>query len=180
MSESDGNELWPSITFACKKCGKVVTTKPGGKDMRTVFCSKKCSDSYWKHRSYREKRKETRERLNAERAVERDVKEICPMCGVEFIAPTPNRVFCNPKCASMYHSRFGKHGYPIKRFTCDLPGCDKTVVTNGDDDRRYRFCCIEHARRFWLNPPRNSPYRNQKWHSVEEYASWERRTNGCE
>ena len=180
MNESEEKERWPSITFACKKCGKVVTTKPGGKDKRTMFCSKKCSDSYWKHRRYREKRKEARELLKAERSVERDVKVICPMCGVEFIAPTPNRVFCTLKCGHTYYKRYGKHGFPVKRFICDLPGCGKEIVTNGDDDQRYRFCCIEHAQKFWRDLPRNSPYKNQRWRSIEEYASWERRTNRCE
>lgn len=180
MSEDRINELWPSITFTCKNCGKIVTTKPGSKDKRTMFCSKKCSDSYWKHHSYREKRKAARERLKEVRTSANNVKIICPMCGVEFIAPTPNRVYCSPRCASHYYRMYGKHGYPVKRFTCDLPGCDKEIVTNGDDDRRYRFCCIEHAHKFWIDPPRNSPYKNQKWRSISEYASWERRTNGYE
>ena len=43
---------WPSVTFACAKCGRVVTTAPGPVDKRTRFCSAECEKKYWRHPPY--------------------------------------------------------------------------------------------------------------------------------
>ena len=40
---------YPSITFSCAKCGRVVVTEPGTKDKRTRFCSSVCEKKYWRH-----------------------------------------------------------------------------------------------------------------------------------
>lgn len=40
---------WPSLTFTCAKCGKLVVTEPGPSDKRTRFCCASCERQYWRH-----------------------------------------------------------------------------------------------------------------------------------
>lgn len=44
----DVSEAWPSITFQCAKCGRLVRTE-AGMDRRTRFCSPECERRYWRH-----------------------------------------------------------------------------------------------------------------------------------
>ena len=39
---------YPSVTFNCAKCGRVVATD-GKKDRRSRFCSPECEKRYWRH-----------------------------------------------------------------------------------------------------------------------------------
>lgn len=43
------NSEYPSITFTCAKCGKVVVTEGTTKDKRSRFCSKECEKKFWRH-----------------------------------------------------------------------------------------------------------------------------------
>lgn len=42
-------KAWPSITFNCGHCGRLVVTEEGAKDKRTRFCSASCEKKYWRH-----------------------------------------------------------------------------------------------------------------------------------
>lgn len=43
------DDQYPSITFTCSHCGKVVVTEGGCKDKRTRFCSPQCEKKFWRH-----------------------------------------------------------------------------------------------------------------------------------
>ncbi len=43
------DEEYPSITFRCSNCGRLVVTEGGTKDKRTRFCSESCEKKFWKH-----------------------------------------------------------------------------------------------------------------------------------
>lgn len=43
------DDLYPSITFNCAKCGRTVVTEGGTKDKRSRFCCAECEKKYWRH-----------------------------------------------------------------------------------------------------------------------------------
>lgn len=101
----------------------------------------------------------------------------CLQCGAEFTPRTVIQKYCSTKCKYRYYSRHDVNtDYPSITFTCAQ--CGKTVVTEGGvKDKRTRFCCAACEKKFWRHPPWENPSTRINFHSVEEYASWERRTN---
>lgn len=70
----------------------------------------------------------------------------------------------------------GKIQYPSITFNCAK--CGRTVVTEeGSGDKRTRFCSESCERAYWRHPPYENEASRTNFHSVEEYASWEGRTN---
>ena len=51
QNRKKGELGYPSITFSCAKCGRVVVTE-GKKDKRSRFCSPECEKKYWRHPPY--------------------------------------------------------------------------------------------------------------------------------
>lgn len=98
----------------------------------------------------------------------------CEQCGKEF-EPKPQQLFCSAKCQGKSWRKNGPHGYPSITFVCAK--CGKTVTTEGGKDRRSRFCCRECEKKFWKHPPHDNPSTRTNFKSIQEYASYERRTN---
>lgn len=98
----------------------------------------------------------------------------CPNCGKEFSERTVVQKFCSTKCGNQYRQKH-KAIYPSITFNC--AHCGHTVVTDGIKDKRTRFCCQECERKYWRHPPYERESNRQNFHSLSEYASWERRTN---
>ena len=40
---------YPSLSFRCAQCGRMVKTEDGGHDKRTRFCCEQCEKKFWKH-----------------------------------------------------------------------------------------------------------------------------------
>lgn len=101
----------------------------------------------------------------------------CPECGKRFEPKfgAVTQLFCSRKCQARYRKKHGSHGYPSITFTCAQ--CGRTVVTGGWLDKRSRFCSRECEKRYWRHPPHEYESSRQNFHSIEEYESWERRTN---
>ena len=47
--KNKGKIKYPSITFSCSQCGKMVVTEDGSGDKRTRFCNSRCEKKFWKH-----------------------------------------------------------------------------------------------------------------------------------
>ena len=43
---------YPSISFRCAKCGRMVVTDGTSQDKRTRFCSAECEKNWWRHPPY--------------------------------------------------------------------------------------------------------------------------------
>lgn len=98
----------------------------------------------------------------------------CPNCGKEFAERTVVQKFCSTRCGNQYRRRY-KPTYPSITFRCAK--CGRAVETDGVKDKRTRFCCQECEKKYWRHPPYDNPTCRTNFHSVAEYASWERRTN---
>lgn len=101
----------------------------------------------------------------------------CLECGIEFNARYVNQKYCSISCGDKYRRKNkGKIKYPSITFSCSQ--CGKTVVTEeGSGDMRTRFCCASCERKFWKHPHWENPSTRTNFHSIAEYASYERRTN---
>lgn len=101
----------------------------------------------------------------------------CLECGEEFTQLSVNQIYCSKTCGQRYwRKNRGKIKYPSITFQCSQ--CGKTVVTEGGSkDKRTRFCCASCEKKFWRHPHWENPSMRMNFHSVEEYASYERRTN---
>lgn len=103
----------------------------------------------------------------------------CPECGKEFAPLTVVQKYCSTACGARYRRKHeGEVRYPSITFTCANYKCGRLVVTDGKKDKRTRFCCAECEKKYWKHPPHEGPALRTNFHSVSEYASWERRTNG--
>lgn len=106
----------------------------------------------------------------------------CLNCGREFNAHTVTQRYCCPKCKNQYYYwNRGKIAYPPVTFRCANDKCGRLVVTegkkaNGRPDMRTRFCCVSCEKAFWKHKHKE-PTHLTNYHSMGEYASWERRTN---
>lgn len=103
----------------------------------------------------------------------------CPECGIDFVQKTVIQKYCSEICGDRYRRKNRwKMEYPSIKFTCAYPKCGRVVVTEeGSGDRRERFCCASCEKKFWRHPPWEHTTQNINFHSVQEYVSWERRTN---
>lgn len=101
----------------------------------------------------------------------------CPECGEEFEPLTVVQKYCSLVCGNRYRRKNKeKIKYPSITFSCSQ--CGKTVVTEeGSGDMRTRFCSASCEKKFWRHPHFENPSTRMNFHSVEEYASYERRTN---
>lgn len=101
----------------------------------------------------------------------------CPECGEEFIQLTVVQKYCSTICGDRYRRKNrGKIKYPSITFSCSQ--CGRTVVTEeGSGDRRTRFCSVRCEKKFWKHPHWENPATRINFHSVEEYKSYEERTN---
>lgn len=101
----------------------------------------------------------------------------CRQCGEEFTPATVVQKYCSRLCKERYYRHHDINAeYPSITFTCAQ--CGRTVVTEGGaKDKRTRFCCASCEKKFWRHPPWEHETSRTNFHSVEEYASWERRTN---
>lgn len=103
---------------------------------------------------------------------------ICTICGKA--KARKNRatcMACAEREARYAHKdpNYQLHQYPSITFTCAK--CGRTVVTDGDRDHRTRFCSASCEKKYWRHPPHDYETKLINFRSVEEYASWERRTN---
>lgn len=99
----------------------------------------------------------------------------CRVCGTEF-TPTLNQLYCSKRCRQwINNNRREDTGYPSIRFSCAK--CGRIVITDGKKDKRSRFCSRECERKYWRHPPHEHPTCNTMFHNVEDYLSYERRTN---
>lgn len=101
----------------------------------------------------------------------------CKYCGKEFTALTHNAKYCSSSCGDKYRYRHDvQKENPSITFTCAW--CGKTVVTEaGTKDMRTRFCSPECEKKWWRHPPYEHESARINYRSINEYASWERRTN---
>lgn len=101
----------------------------------------------------------------------------CKYCQKEFIAVAVNQKYCSKHCGYKYRTTHGiENEYPSITFACSK--CGKIVVTDGTPhDKRTRFCSPECEKKYWRHPPFDHDSCNINFHSVQEYISWERRTN---
>lgn len=104
---------------------------------------------------------------------------ICKQCGESFSPRTVVQKFCSQRCCQRYHNT---HDMRRERqsITFSCAKCGKVVVTETDrarPDMRTRFCSRQCEHMFWRHPPDSFDSSRINFHNVEEYASWERRTN---
>lgn len=102
----------------------------------------------------------------------------CLNCNEEFVALSIIQKYCCSKCGVAYRKNHDiKKEYPSITFACAK--CGKMVVTEGTQkDKRMRFCSNVCEKKFWRHPPWENPTNRVNFRSMEEYLSWERRTNG--
>lgn len=101
----------------------------------------------------------------------------CLYCGVDFTALTVTQKYCSRLCGARYRRKHkGENLNPSVTFNCSQ--CGKIVVTEeGSNDRRSRFCSETCEKKFWRHPHWENPTTRINFHSMEEYASYEKRTN---
>ncbi len=102
----------------------------------------------------------------------------CLNCGEQFTPLTVIQKYCCKECGNEYRRKHkDEELWPSVTFEC--AECGRTVVTEGGSkDMRSRFCCRSCERKFWRHPHWDNPSTRINFRSMEEYASWERRTNG--
>lgn len=106
-------------------------------------------------------------------------QKICPECGYSYIPVygAVTQIFCSKKCRDSYVKKRGLYNRPSITFECANPKCGRIVVTDGYRDMRTRFCCAECERAYWKHAYRNKNHERQNFRSLQEYESWERKTN---
>lgn len=101
----------------------------------------------------------------------------CLECGEEFTPLAVNQIYCSRRCGRTYwRKNREKMKYPSITFSCAQ--CGRTVVTEeGGKDKRTRFCSAQCEKKYWRHPRWDKASSNTNYHSIAEYAGWERRTN---
>lgn len=103
----------------------------------------------------------------------------CEYCGAEFAPLSVNQLYCSPSCKYKWYRQNpggAKRHFPSVTFNCSQ--CGRTVVTDGARDKRTRFCSASCEKKFWRHPHWEHSTTRTNFHSVSEYAAYERRTNG--
>lgn len=101
--------------------------------------------------------------------------KICPNCGKGFLAKTYTQVYCCPKCGVEYRAK-GEHAkYPVITFNCAC--CGRLVTTDGEKDKRTRFCSHDCEKQFYRHPPESKKSQIRNLVSLKRYLSWEKWTN---
>lgn len=150
---------WPSITFACAKCGTVVTTRPDIRDRRTRFCSAACEKKYYRHPPWEIKKTEL---LFAGPPKPRIFD--CAECGKHVVIPMVGKDrrwrFCSYECCQKYwNSPELRRNFPstLRRrahlFVPRVCACCGQEYIPGNDQatiHRRKYCskeCAKMARR---------------------------------
>ena len=100
---------------------------------------------------------------------------ICPNCKEEFTPRTVVQIYCSRRCGYQYRAKHEVNNWPSISFNCAK--CGRLVVTDGKRDMRTRFCSQSCEKNYWRHPPHEHEASRQNFHSLQEYESWERRTN---
>lgn len=103
------------------------------------------------------------------------MKKTCPNCGKEFIANSPNRIYCCRKCGDQYRRKGHHANYPPTVFVCR--NCGSTVRTEGGTDKRTVFCSHDCEKQYWRHPPEAKRSQIRNYCSASQYASWEKWSN---
>ena len=104
----------------------------------------------------------------------------CLNCGKPMEMRTVVQLYCSRQCQQEYYRAHKRDvvaaRWPSITFTCAK--CGRTITTApGTADRRTRFCSVGCEKKYWRHPPQDSKPHNQTFHSVSDYAAYERRTN---
>ena len=103
---------------------------------------------------------------------------LCLNCGQLFADLSVTQKYCCAKCGDQYR-RHHKIVYEQIEFNCAF--CGKKVVTEPDKrDKRSRFCCEHCEKMYWKHTEKEKAVKSSisNFHSLAEYASYEKRTNG--
>ena len=111
----------------------------------------------------------------------------CLECGIEFAEGTVVQKFCSIRCQRK-NQRKRKHisqeererMYPAREFQCAYCGHRVVIQAGISSDQRTKFCSGQCEKRYWKHPsPRRIPANNRMhtYHSINEYASYERKSN---
>lgn len=76
----------------------------------------------------------------------------CPLCEKEFIPVNSQQKYCSAYCGNKYRRIHGS-GVPYEPIEFYCAYCRKRVITDGKSDKRTRFCCAEHEKKYWRHPP---------------------------
>lgn len=106
------------------------------------------------------------------------VSNICYNCGKPIKANhyATHQKFCCVECRNQYHKENKDTSY-FTPFFFECSQCGKRVEITDEKDRRTRFCCASCEKKYWRHPPYEQETSRTNFHSVQEYLSWERRTN---
>lgn len=108
----------------------------------------------------------------------------CWYCGEKIKADTfaTHQKFCSPKCQKEFsklplseRKRIEKENFIPIEFECSQ--CGNVVSIEDPGDKRTRFCCKECEKKYWRHPPYEQETSRTNFHSLQEYLSWEKRTN---
>lgn len=105
------------------------------------------------------------------------MERTCPFCGKRFtpVYGAVTKVFCSQKCRDLSYAQYGPYNRASITFRCAK--CGRLVITEGGSDARTRFCSLECEKKYWRHPPYDHEASRQNFHSIQDYESWERRTN---
>ena len=111
----------------------------------------------------------------------------CAICGKEFERSADYQIYCSTTCQNKARWQRKRYLGGTKPSTLrdsiefECTNCGKHVVTDPDAyDKRSRFCSARCEKQYWrhkyLLDQRGMSSRTN-FHSIEEYAAYERRTN---
>lgn len=98
----------------------------------------------------------------------------CLNCGIEFIQLSVTQKYCCKKCGREYRKN---HCVACPAITFNCSYCGKLVVTDGEKDKRTRFCCSTCEKKFWKHPHWENTAVRMNFHNAKDYISYEKRTN---
>lgn len=106
------------------------------------------------------------------------ISKYCWNCG-KPIQPkqyAQHQKFCSEKCRLEYKKLKKTTNY-FEPFTFRCSKCGRVVSIEDPNDKRTRFCCKECEKKYWRHPPYEHPTNITNYHSVDEYISYEQKTN---